>query len=93
MLNCKTRPQFDVSSVAQPVKAVDDLAHTVQEGVAIRIVLDDIVPGVASGRHMVERSVKLHAQRARHDRCRYHTALGDSKIQDLTLISFPHAHI
>jgi hypothetical protein len=53
--------------MAEPVKAVNDLLQTFQEGVAIPIVIDNIFSGVAAGRHRVNRSVKLQSKRAGHD--------------------------
>jgi len=70
--------------VTEPVKAPDDVPQALQEGVAIGIVLEDFVPRIASGRHMIDRPVKLQPKRTRHTLCRYHTDETLFKIQDLT---------
>lgn len=70
--------------VTEPVKAPDDVPQALQEGVAIGIVLEDVVPRIASGRHMIDRPVKLQPKRTRHTLCRYHTDETLFKIQDLT---------
>lgn len=70
--------------VTEPVKALDDVPQALQEGVAIGIVLEDVVPRIASGRHMIDRPVKLQPKRTRHTLCRYHTDEMLFKIQDLT---------
>lgn len=72
--------------MAEPVKTVSNLPQALQEGLTISIILEDIVPGIPPGRHMIDRSVKLQPKRARHDRCLYRTARREYKIQDLTLL-------
>lgn len=66
-----------------------DPNHTTQafqEGVAICIVIKDVFPGIAPGRHMVGRAVKLQPKRACHDRCMCHAAGREDKVQNLTLL-------
>jgi len=60
--------------VAEPVKAVDDLAEGLQEGFAIPIVIEDVFSGVASGRHMVDRTVKFDSERTSHELGNYQSS-------------------
>src|SRR3989338_8916952 len=53
--------------VAEPVKAVNDLAEGVQEGFAISIVIEDVFSGVTSGGRMVDCTVKFDSERAGHE--------------------------
>jgi len=59
--------------VAEEVKVVNNLPQTLQEGVTIPVVIENIFPGIAPGRHTVDRSIKLQPQRVRHDQCLLHS--------------------
>ena len=57
--------------MAEPVETVHDLAWDVQEGLAIPIVVEDVFLAVASGGHMVDRTIKLDPERPRHEPPKY----------------------
>ena len=72
-----------MTSVAEPVKALHDFSQASQERVAIHIVIEDVFPPIAAGRHMVEGTVKLQPKRTRHTHDRCHIEVRNINIQDL----------
>src|SRR5512145_2534806 len=53
--------------VAEPVKAVNDFAEDLQEGLAVDIFVEDILSRVAARGHMIQRAVKFQSERTSHD--------------------------
>lgn len=60
------RRVHQAAGVAEPVKALHDFPEALQERVPIHVVIEDVLAGVASGRHMIERPFILHSEWTRH---------------------------
>jgi hypothetical protein len=71
-------------SVAQPVKAVNDLAEDLQEGLAVPISVKNILPRVTARGHVVQSTVKFYSERTSHE-WPVSQPVTDNKIQDLTI--------